>query len=171
MLPSNTSWTANSSVVTSGGDNLGSLPVTIPISNSSFVPAPSAINLPVLRINTEGTPITSKTVDVQGIVTATSAADETTYLSDTPTFHVHGNTTSVMPKLPYHMKLAESTDLLAAMGVDRSYTGGPSNHGCDRGKSYILLANYGDKTLLQDFGADALGTAFAVRRTISEWHL
>jgi CotH kinase protein/Bacterial Ig-like domain (group 3) len=157
----NTSWATSASLVVQAGSNRRTLPISliISISNPSFAPAPSAINIPILTINTSGTPITSKTTDVSGSVTVTSADGQSTYLSDTATFHVHGNSTAMMPKLPYHMKLADSTDLLDAMGLQCPYVTSSGKATCDKSKSYILLANYDDKTLLRDWSASALANA------------
>jgi hypothetical protein len=157
----NTSWTTSASLVVQAGSNRRTSPIslTISISNPSFAPAPSAINLPILTINTSGTPITSKTTDVSGSVTITSPDGQSTYLNDTATFHVHGNTTAVMPKLPYHMKLTDSIDLLGAMGLQCPYVTSSGKATCDKSKSYILLANYDDKTLLRDWSASALANA------------
>jgi hypothetical protein len=133
--------------------------LTVSISNPSFAPATSAINLPILTINTSGTPIVSKTTEVSGSVTITSPDGLTTYLDDTATFHVHGNSTANMPKLPYHMKLADSIDLLGTMGLKCPYATSSGKAICDKSKSYILLANYDDKTLLRDWSASALANA------------
>lgn len=155
----NTSWTANAMVVaTAGYTQLTSpLAVTVSISNPSFAPAPSAINLPILTINTNGTPIVDKTTDVSGAVAITSG--QTTYLSDTATFHVHGDSTAEMPKLPYEMKLADSIDLLGTMGLQCPYVTSSGKATCDKSKTYLLLANYDDKSLLRDWSASALANA------------
>ena len=157
----NTSWTANGTVVGTAGSTQITSPfsVTVSISNPSFAPATSAINLPILTINTSGTPIVSQTTDVSGTVTITSADGQTTYLADSGTLHVHGNTTADMPKLPYEMKLADSIDLLATMGLKCPYVTSSGKATCDKSKTYVLLANYDDKTLLRDWSASALANA------------
>ena len=157
----NTSWTANSNVVATFGSvqATSTLPITVSISNSSFAPAPSAINLPILTINTSGTPIVSKTIDVSGTVIITSPDSQTTYLDDAATLHVHGHSTASMPKLAYEMKLADSIDLLATMGLKCPYVTSSGKATCDKSKTYVLLANYDDKTLLRDWAASALANA------------
>ena len=165
----NTSWTTSVTVVGAAGSvhATSTLALTISISNSSFVPAASAINLPIVSIDTGGTPIVNKTTDVPGTITITSANGQTSYLpnssdgDDTATFHVHGNTTAGMPKLPYHIKLNTSLDLLNTMGLSCGYVakGKPA---CDKSKSYVLLANYDDKTFLRDWSASALANAIPI---------
>ncbi len=141
------------------------LNLTISLSNAGFAPQPSALNLQVLRINTNGVAVTSKTVDVPGTISITSADGSTTYLpgssdtDDTATFHVHGNTTAEMPKLPYDMKLGTSVDLLSLLGITCPYVTSSGKEVCDKSKSYILLANYDDKSLLRDWSASALANA------------
>ena len=85
--------------------------LTVSISNSSFAPSPSAINLPIVTINTNQTPIVNKTTDVPGTITITSADGLTAYLPSPriPTiqrpFSLHGNSTLLMPQLSYHVKI------------------------------------------------------------------
>ncbi len=110
-----------------------------------------------------------KTTDVPGTITITSADTQTSYLpnaddsDNTATFHVHGNSTAQMPKLPYHVKLNTSLDLLNTMGLQCPYiTNGKGKAACDKSKSFILLANYDDKTLLRDWSASALANAIPI---------
>ena len=141
------------------------LSLTVSLSNPAFAPAPSKINLPIVNINTGGTPVTSKVTDVPGTITITSADGQTSYLpnssdsDNTGTFHVHGNSTSEMPKLAYNVKLNTSLDLLTAMGMKCPYVTSSNKAVCDKSKSYILLANYDDKTLLRDWAASWLANA------------
>lgn len=141
------------------------LTLTILLSNPSFAPTPDQINLPIVRIDTGGTPITSTETSVSGTITITSADGKTTYLpnasdsDNTATFHVHGNSTAEMQKKPYNIKLKTSLDLLSTMGLYCPYNKDPSQSTCDKSKSYILLANYDDKTLLHDWAASALANA------------
>ena len=85
------------------------------------------VNLPIVTINTNGVPIVDKTTEVPGTITITSANAQTSYLpnasdsDNTATFHVHGNSTAKMPKLPYHVKLNTSLDLLNTMGLQCPY--------------------------------------------------
>jgi hypothetical protein len=166
-----TSWTAPVMVVGAAGSAQATaqFPLTVSISNPSFVPAPSAINLPVIHINTNGVGIVSKTTDVPGTITITSADGQTPYLPDssdsdnTATFHVHGTSTAAMPKLAYHVSLNTSLDLLNVMGLQCPYvTSGKAKPACDKSKSYILLANYDDKTFLRDWSASALANAIPI---------
>jgi CotH kinase protein/Bacterial Ig-like domain (group 3)/Bacterial Ig domain len=145
------------------------LALTVSLTNPSF--APSQLNLPIVRIDTGGTPIVDKTTDVPGTITITSSDGSVTYLpsstntDDTATFHLHGNSTISMPKKPYHVKLTTSLDLLNAMGLSCPYVTGKGAPVCDKSKSYILLANYDDKTLLRDWAASALAIAIPIGGT------
>ena len=68
-----------------------------------------------------------------------------------------------MPKLPYHVKLNTSLDLLNTMGLQCPYiTDTKAKPTCDKSKSYLLLANYDDKTLLRDWSASALANAIPI---------
>ena len=102
---------------------------------------------------------------MSGTLSITSADGSTTYLpgksdtDNTATFHVHGHTTAQMPKLPYAMKLGTSVDLLSLLGVQCPYVTSSGKATCDKSKSYILLANYDDKSLLRDWAASALANA------------
>ena len=140
--------------------------LTVSLSNPAFAPASSNINLPVVTINTGGVAITSTVTDVSGTFTVTSADQSVTYESDSSsTFHVHGNSTALMPKLPYKVKLSTSVDLLTAMGIPTGtcpYVTSSGKAICDKSKSYILLANYDDKSLLRDWSASWLANAIPV---------
>jgi hypothetical protein len=166
-----TSWTAPVTVVAAAGSAQATapLPLTVSISNSLFVPAASAIDLPIVNINTNGVAIVSKTIDVPGSITITSADGQASYLpnagdtDNTATFHVHGNSTALMPKLAYHVKLDTGIDLLNTMGLKCPYfTDTTGKYTCDKSKSYILLANYDDKTFLRDWSASALANAIPI---------
>jgi hypothetical protein len=166
--PIPTSWTARvtarGTAASAGVATIFSL--TISISNPAFAPAASAINLPIVTINTNGVPIVDKTTEVPGTITVTSADGQTSYLpntsdsDNTATFHIHGNSTALMPKLPYHVKLNTSLDLLNTMGLSCPYvTDNSAKPTCDKSKSYIMLANYDDKTLLRTWAASTLANA------------
>ena len=166
-----TNWTAAANVVGLAGSAQATSPisVTVSISNPSFAPAASAIDLPIVSINTNGVGIVNKTTDVPGTVTITSADGQTPYLpnasdsDNTATFHLHGHSTTLMPKLAYDVKLTTSLDLLNVMGLQCPYvTDTKSNPTCDKSKSFILLANYDDKTLLRDWSASALANAIPI---------
>jgi len=167
----NTSWTAKVSVVAAAGSAQATSPLslTVSISNSSFAPAQAAINLPIVAIDTNGVPIVDKTTDISGTITITSADGQTSYLpnssdsDNTGNFHLHGSSTTDMPKLSYHVKLTTSLDLLNVMGLSCPYvTSGKAKPTCDKSKSYILLANYCDKTMLHDWAASALANAIPI---------
>ncbi len=141
----------------------------VSLTNPSFAPAQSQINLPIVTINTNGTPILDGTTDVPGTITITSADGSTSYLpnssdtDNTADFHLHGNSTAAMPKKPYHVKLNTSLDLLHVMGLSCPYiTNGKSLPTCDKSKSFDLLANYDDKTFLRDWAASALANAIPI---------
>ena len=144
------------------------LSLTVSLSNPAFVP--QTINLPIVRIDTSGVPIADKTTNVPGTITITSADGSTSLLpgaaggDNTATFHLHGNTTAELPKKPYHVKLNTSTDLLTGLGLVCPYVKG-SKPICDKSKSYILLANYDDKTFLRDWTASALANAIPIGGT------
>jgi CotH kinase protein/Bacterial Ig-like domain (group 3) len=167
----NTSFAAQVTVLGSGGSYQAPalLSLTVSISNPSFAPAASAINLPIVNINTNGAAIVNTTTDVPGTITITSADTKTSYLpnasdtDNTATFHVHGHTTADMPKLPYHISLTTSLDLLYTMGLPCPYvTSGKAKPTCDKSKSFLLLANYDDKTFLRDWSASALANAIPI---------
>ena len=92
-----TSWTAPVTVygTSSSAQATAQLPLTVSISNPSSAPAPSAINLPVININTNGVGIVSKTTDVPGTVTITSADGQTSYLPDSATATIRRHFTSM----------------------------------------------------------------------------
>jgi CotH kinase protein/Bacterial Ig-like domain (group 3) len=166
-----TSWTSPVTVVGLAGSQqtTSQMSVTVSISNPSFAPAASAIDLPIVNVNTNGVQIVDKTTEVPGTITITSADGQTAYLpnasdsDNTGTFHLHGHSTTLMPKLAYHIKLTTSLDLLNVMGLQCPYvTDTKSNPTCDKSKSYVLLANYDDKTLLRDWSASALANAIPI---------
>jgi hypothetical protein len=136
-----TAWTAPVTVVGAAGAGQATalLSLTVSISNRSFAPAASAINLPIVNIDTSGVAIVSKTTDVPGTITITSADGNASYLpnagdsDNTATFHVHGNSTASMPKLPYHVSLNTGLDLLNTMGLECPYiTDTRGKYTCDR---------------------------------------
>ncbi len=150
----------------SGGISASSnLSYVTSLSNPGFAPASSAINLPVLRIDTGGVAVTSGDVNVPGTVTLTAADGMTTLVpgaansNNAITIHLHGNTTAEMPKKPYTLKFGSSFDLMTALGVSCPYVTSSGKPICDKAKSYILLANYDDKTMLRDWAASALANS------------
>jgi CotH kinase protein/Bacterial Ig-like domain (group 3) len=165
-----TSWTAPVTVLGAAGSARATskLSLTVSISNPSFAPSASDINLPIVTINTSGSAIVSKTVDVPGTITITSADTQTSYLpnssdtDNTATFHVHGTSTAGMPKLAYHVSLNTGVDILTTMGLQCPYVTTSGKSTCDKSKSYDLLANYDDKTFLRDWSASALANAIPI---------
>jgi hypothetical protein len=161
--------TKSVSIVATAGSVQATVPLalTISLSNPTFSPAPSQINLPIVSIDTAGVPIADKVTNVPGTITITSADGQTAYLpsstntDNTATFHLHGNSTVAMPKKPYHFKLTTSLDLLATMGLACPY-GSKGKNTCDKSKTYDLLANYDDKTFLRDWAASALANAIPI---------
>jgi hypothetical protein len=157
-------------VVAAAGAARGSAPITLSVSleNPAFAPASADIVLPVVRIDTDGVPILDKTTDIPGTITITSPDGQTSYLpnasdsDNTATFHLHGSSTATMPKKPYHIKLNTSLDLLNVVGLTCPYVTSSGKPTCDKSKSYILLANYDDKTLLRDWAASALANAIPI---------
>jgi CotH kinase protein/Bacterial Ig-like domain (group 3) len=139
--------------------------LTVTLSNPTFTPDPASINLPVVQINTGGVAIVDKVTNVPGTISITSADGQTAYLpnssdaDNTGTFHLHGNTTTAFPKKAYHVKLNTSLDLLKTMGLNCPYVNTKGKAVCDKSKSYVLLANYDDKTFLRDWSASALANA------------
>jgi hypothetical protein len=168
--PESTSDTNSVAVVGVEGSALIKTPMalTVSISNPSYAPAPSQINLPIVTINTSGQPVVSKTVDVPGTITITSANGQTSYLpnssdtDNTAVIHVHGHSTTYMPKLAYEFKLTTSLDLLDTMGLVCPYVTSKGKATCDKSKTYVLLANYDDKDLLRDWSASALANAIPI---------
>jgi hypothetical protein len=157
-------------VVGAAGSSLisSTMTLTVSLSNASYSPPSSNLNLPIVTINTNGAPIADKTTDVPGTITITSADSQTSYLpnasdsDNSGTFHLHGETTAVMPKKPYHVKLNTSLDLLNTMGLTCPYVTSSGKKTCDKNKSFILLANYDDKTFLRDWAASALANAIPI---------
>jgi len=114
-------------------------------------------------------PIVDETTEVPGTITITSADGQTTFLpnasdsDNTATFHVHGNSSAEEPKTPYHVKLTTSIDLLYTMGLNCPYvTDTKANPTCDKSKSYVLITNYDDKTLLRTWAAGYLANSIPI---------
>jgi hypothetical protein len=155
-------------VVAAQGSAQVSSPMTlyVSLSNPSFAPDPTNINLPTVNIDTGGVPIADKVTEVPGTITI--ASGQTSYLpnssdtDNTGTFKWHGTSTILMPKKPYHIKLNTSLDLLNTMGLKCPYVTSSGKKTCDKSKSYILLANYDDKTFLRDWAASALANAIPI---------
>jgi CotH kinase protein len=98
--------------------------------------APSTVDLPVVYLSTNGqAPIVSETDYVSGSfgITPVPSSTDAAY-SGTMQIHGHGNSTWLLPKKPYKVKLDAKASLL----------------GMASAKDWILLANYDDKSLLRD---------------------
>jgi hypothetical protein len=137
------------------------LSFTTSLSNVSFNPDPGSTGLPVVQITTTGgVPITSRDLYVTGSVTIVPGT-QTPGVGYTGTMQIkgHGHSTWGMPKKPYKIKLDSKASLL----------GMPSN------KSWVLLANYDDKTMLRDYIAselsDRLGLPWASHSGYVELYL
>ena len=130
-------------VTATSGNYTGSAQTTLTVSvdNQSFVPAQTY--LPVLQITTDsGLPVTSKDTYVSGSVTLTDPTVTSNNYSGTMTIKGHGNTTWQMPKKPYNLKLTSKASIL----------------GMPKSKSWVLLANFDDKTLMRDAVASEIAT-------------
>ena len=114
--------------------NTTNLTLAVSLQNPAFVP--TATNLPVLHITTQGNaPIDSTETYVTGTLTISNdlAGADVVY-SGTMQIKGRGHSTWWMPKKPYRIKLDSKASLL----------GMPSS------KDWNLLANYCDKTLLRN---------------------
>jgi hypothetical protein len=108
-------------------------------------------NVPALYINTNGTAITSKEVYVAGDIKTVSDFNTE---SATMVMEIkgHGNSTwTDLPKKPYKIKLDKKASLL----------------GMPATKSWILLANYADKTLMRNEVAFALSRSIGRASTVT----
>lgn len=92
-------------------------------------------NLPTFYINTVNEePVLSKEIYVQGKITVMSG-DVTESFADSTEIRGRGNSTWGMPKKPYRIKLYNKKNLLNLPAKE---------------KSWVLLANYADKTLMRN---------------------
>ena len=163
--PFNLDYDLRNISVTAAGTAQTSAPMTLYVNleNPSYAPDSTQIDLPILDIETSGTPIVDKVTEVPGTITIASGL--TSYLPNssdsdsTATFHLHGNSTAVMPEKSYHVNLNTSLDLLDTMGLKCPYVTSSGKKTCDKSKSYILLANYDDKTFLRDWALVATATS------------
>ena len=101
-------------------------------------------DLPVVRIDTpNGEPITSKEIRTEDCVVKLALSDGMIYNLGTAGIRVRGNSTSLLPKQPYNIKLDMAQSIL----------------GMKSSKKWVLLANaYFDRTQLHN------ATAFEVAR-------
>ena len=131
-------------------------------SNSSSSVQPQAVvaeALPLLSISTNsGADVTSKEIYEAGRYTLTSENGQL-ILDSTLEIRGRGNSTWLMPKKPYRLKLTNSTSLLSM----------PAN------RDWALLANYADKTLMRNDVAFELsrlmGMEYTTRSTYVELQL
>lgn len=122
--PTPDSSVASSSSSSSKSSVASSVPADLPV---GIVDA-----LPVLELKTENTaPIVSKEDYLKG---SFSLVDTTASVEGTLEVRGRGNSTWSWDKKPYRLKLTNSTSLL----------------GMPKGKNWVLLANYADKTMLRN---------------------
>lgn len=101
----------------------------------SLVGQEQLTNLPTFYINTvDNAPIVSKEEYVSGKLTIVSS-DETENFADSTEIRGRGNSTWGMPKKPFRIKLYKKASLLNRPAKE---------------KSWVLLANYADKTLMRN---------------------
>jgi hypothetical protein len=118
------------------GTQQASVGVNLTIAGQNPNYLPTKMDLPVLTITTDsGAPVTSETDYLNGNITITPPATSTdASFAATMQIRGHGNTTWILAKKPYKVKLDNKAGLL----------------GMAPGKTWILLANYDDKSLLRD---------------------
>ncbi len=94
----------------------------------------SDTGLPAIYLFTDGKPIESKDEYVDGQITITNGLEGEVLFEGITEIKGRGNSTWGMPKKPYRIKLDEKTSLL----------------GMPADKSWALMANYGDQSLLRN---------------------
>jgi len=94
----------------------------------------SDTGLPAIYLFTDGKPIESKEVYVDGQIKITNGLEGAVLFEGITAIKGRGNSTWGMPKRPYRIKLDEKTSLL----------------GMPADKSWALMANYGDQSLLRN---------------------
>jgi len=109
--------------------------------------SPQTTGLPVIRIETENRQdITSKEVYIDADVLVYDPNDEKNNLQTITEIRGRGNSTWGMPKKPYRLKFHKKTSLF----------------GLPAEKSWVLLANYQDPTLIMNTVAFELGQRFGL---------
>ncbi|MGN1188973.1 MAG: CotH kinase family protein, partial [Candidatus Ornithospirochaeta sp.] len=103
---------------------------------TSFVLSDS--NLPIVFIDTDGVAVSDKETEVPGTMTILEPNGETTVCN--LTIKGRGNATWTYEKKPYKIKLDSKTELL----------------GMKSNKSWVLLANYTDKSLIRTTVANSV---------------
>lgn len=101
-------------------------------------------DLPTIHINTTNSaPINSKVTYVTGTISVVSPVD-TEVMTDVPMqIRGRGNSTWGLPKKPYKIKLDNKANLLSMKA---------------KAKDWVLLANYGDKSLIRNAVAFEIGS-------------
>lgn len=146
--PGQTSATNTVTVVAAAGSTQATttIKLTVSISNPSFAPGAGNINLPIVKIDTNGAALSSPGTSVSGTITITSADGTTSYLSSAAAnFDVQNTPAALTPKPDYDITLNTGADL-GAIGLDNN-------------TSFVLLGNYGDKTLLRNWAGSQLANA------------
>lgn len=98
------------------------------------------LTLPVLSVDTNNVPITSKEVYVSGTVNIDPNGSGYSEFSGTTEIKGRGNSTWPLPKKPYRLKLSSKAPLM----------GMPAN------KHWVLLANYMDRSMIRTTTAQNL---------------
>ncbi|MDR2039005.1 MAG: CotH kinase family protein [Bacteroidales bacterium] len=118
--------------------------------------SPQASGLPVLKIDTEGqVPVTTKTIYIDADFKLMDANNEGFSFTGKTTIRGRGNSTWSYPKKPYRIKFEKKTSLL----------------GYGKAKSWVLLANYLDPTLIMNTVAFELGHRFGLPYTNHASHV
>lgn len=102
--------------------------------NKTYIVKVIDTGLPAVYLTTDGKPIDSKDVYVQGNITITRGFEGTVIYEGKTEVKGRGNSTWWMPKKPYRIKLDKKAELL----------------GMPADKSWALMANYGDQSLLRN---------------------
>ncbi len=110
-------------------------------------------NIPTIYINTVGgVAVSSKTVYVPGFLTVVGGDSSDVRVNDTIEIRGRGNSTWGLPKSPYRIKFSNKRHLLNMK---------------DDARDWVLLANYGDKTLIRNAVAFELGQYIGMEFTPS----
>ena len=120
-----------------------------PVNYTVILESPQLSGLPVLNINTNNAPILDKVNYVPGMVKIVDYNNES-YNAEYPMgVRGRGNSTWTYPKKPYRIKLDSKNSVL----------------GLKEEKSWVLLANYQDPTLMMNNIALELGKRLGLRYT------
>lgn len=105
--------------------------------------------LPAIYLFTDGQPIESKEIYVDGAIKITKGLEGKVLFEGITEIRGRGNSTWGMPKKPYRIKLADKAPLL----------------GMPADKNWALLANYGDQSLLRNEVAFEVSRRLALEYT------